>query len=227
MTDKRKMTAAGLGHGVAGLLKKRGITGKRGLTAWIASALIMAGLWAAGCGKQEQLAAPAVPVSVATVEQKTMPRQIAANGLIEAYNSVAVVPQATGRIVEVGFRQGSYVRAGDLLAVIDPSTYAADLRAAEAVIAQQKSQTEFKQAQAERYAELWRKQAVSYDQYEYYQSQAVTQEAAYRNAQAAAEVLRIKLERCYIRSPIEGVAGEYLADVGTLVTENSGRLVTV
>src|SRR5688572_24638216 len=88
-------------------------------------------LTAAGCTKQEAAAPagprPAVPVVVATAEQKTVPLTVTAIGNVEAYSTVAIKAQVSGELLEAHFRDGDSVQKGQLLFTIDPRPYQAAL----------------------------------------------------------------------------------------------------
>lgn len=165
-----------------------------------ALALVGAVLPFAGCsdragGAQSGTAAsPAVPVGVATVEQKTVPLQVNAVGTVQAYTTVGVKPQVAGQIMAVHFKEGQEVRRGDLLFTIDPRPLeaavrqteanvakdTAQLRQAEAAVAQRQAevtqalanlerdlaQMEMARVQEQRYRELLAKEFIAREQYD-------------------------------------------------------------
>ena len=127
------------------------------------AALVLAGaLWPlAGCsdragGAQSGPATPpAVPVGVATVEQKTLPLQVSAVGTVQAYTTVGVKPQVAGQILAVHFKEGQDVRRGDLLFTIDPRPLEATVRQSEANVAKDTAQLRHAEAAlAQRQAEV-------------------------------------------------------------------------
>jgi len=80
-------------------------------------------------------ALPPVPVSVATVEQKTMALQLQAIGTVEAFAVVSVRAQVGGELQRVHFKEGQEVRKGDVLFTIDPRPLEATLAQAQANLA--------------------------------------------------------------------------------------------
>src|SRR5690242_1557185 len=78
---------------------------------------------------------PAIPVAVATVEQRDTTLWNDFSGRIEAVGRVEIRPRAAGAIVAAHFREGTLVREGDLLFTIDPAPYAAEVRRNEAQVA--------------------------------------------------------------------------------------------
>ncbi|PKN32699.1 MAG: efflux RND transporter periplasmic adaptor subunit [Deltaproteobacteria bacterium HGW-Deltaproteobacteria-19] len=183
---------------------------------------------AAGCGRQEaKHAPPAVPVTAGEAVRKDMPVQIQAVGVVEAYRSVTVVPQATGQVAAVHFREGQEVRKGDLLFSLDPAPFQEELRQAEARLAKEEAQLENNRAEARRYAFLLEKGAVSRSDYERYQTTATTQSQTVRDNRAAAGKARLNLQYCSIRAPIAGKTGTYGVNPGAVVSANTGTLTTV
>jgi len=63
-----------------------------------------------------------VPVSVATASRVDLPVRLSALGSVTAFNTVTVRPRVDGQLVRVAFREGQFVRQGDVLAQIDPSS---------------------------------------------------------------------------------------------------------
>ncbi|MBI4594282.1 MAG: efflux RND transporter periplasmic adaptor subunit [Candidatus Rokubacteria bacterium] len=116
-----------------------------------ALALAAAGLSGAACsdgagGAQKSAPPPAVPVGVATVEQKVVPLQVTAVGNVQAYATVGVKSQVPGQITEVHFKEGQDVKRGSLLFTIDPRPLEAGVRQTEANVAKDKAQ--LRQAEA-------------------------------------------------------------------------------
>src|SRR5262245_30646554 len=98
----------------------------------------IAALLLAGCSApraQTAGAPPAVPVSVATVTQESLPVEIRAIGAVEASETVQIKAQVAGELIGVRFVEGAEVHKGDLLLEIDPRPYREALRQAEAALA--------------------------------------------------------------------------------------------
>ncbi|HEV7390468.1 MAG TPA: biotin/lipoyl-binding protein, partial [Burkholderiales bacterium] len=105
----------------------------------LTSAIFTLGLIAAlaGCSTQKaQSAQPAaVPVTVATVEQKTVPLTVRAIGQVEAYSTVEVKSHIAGQLMAVHFSEGQDVKKGQLLFTIDRRPLEAALQQAQANLA--------------------------------------------------------------------------------------------
>ena len=193
----------------------------------IAVGLLIMAIFAAGCGRKEAPPPQAVAVSVSKAQTRTMPIQLNAVGNVEAFNSVVILPQVTGRVASLHFQQGQDVKAGDLLITIDPAPFEQKLAQAEAQLAHDREQAAFSRASAKRYAELFKKNAVSRQDYEQMATSSATQEATVRQSEAAVESARLDLNNCYIRSPINGRTGAFLANVGAMATANQTQLVVI
>jgi len=110
-----------------------------------ALALLAAMLPLAACSDrpgnaQTPAAPPAVPVGVATVEQRMVPLLVSAVGNVQAYTTVGVKAQVAGQIQQVHFSEGREVNRGDLLFTIDPRPLEAAVRQAEATVAKDVAQ---------------------------------------------------------------------------------------
>jgi multidrug efflux system membrane fusion protein len=139
---------------------------------------------------------PAIPVIVARVTQKTVPVQLQAIGNVQSSSTVAITPQASGRIVGVYFQKGQTVKKGQLLFTLDDrsqraaiqqaqgmlakdqaqieqakATLAKDeglVRQAQATLAKDEAQAQYAQAQSQRYRQLLKQGVVSQDQAQQY-----------------------------------------------------------
>ena len=163
---------------------------------------------------------PAVPVTLAAVQQQTMPIRLQAIGNVEAYATVSVKARVDGQIVDVNFREGQPVHKDEILFRIDPRPYQATLRQAEANALRDKAARDQARSQATRYKELLDKNFVSKEAYAQFRTNAETAEAVAKASQAALENARLNLEYCTIRSPIEGFVGKVLLQAGNLVKAN-------
>jgi len=160
---------------------------------------------------------PAVPVTVAVVQQQTVPVLLHAIGNVEAYATVAVKARVDGQILEVNFREGQPVRKGEVLFRIDPRPFEAALRQAEANALRDRGARDHMHAQEKRYQELLDKNFISKDAYAQIRTNAATAEATAQASQAALENARLNLEYCTIRSPLDGYVGRVLLQAGNLV----------
>jgi multidrug efflux system membrane fusion protein len=184
---------------------------------------------------------PPTAVAVATVEQKTMPVEIAAIGTVEAYAVVSVRAQIGGELQRVHIKEGQDVRKDDLLFTIDPRPLQATLAQAEAVranhqsavqqaraaierdsakvvqaraaLARDQAQAKNAQVQEARYADLVKKELVAKEQYDQYRTNVETLLATVRADQAdvASAEETVKADEAAVRSAEQTVKADEAA----------------
>ncbi|HVC12970.1 MAG TPA: efflux RND transporter periplasmic adaptor subunit [Burkholderiales bacterium] len=208
--------------------------GKRLALGAALAAVLLAGVLAAylpaGLRAKERKGAAqpaAVPVSVAAVEQRTMPVRLTAIGNVDAYNTVALKARVDGQIVAVNFREGQAVRKGEVLFRLDPRPFDAALHQAEANLARDRANLDHADMQQRRYAELLHKNFVSQDAYAQYRTNAETATASLKASEAAVETARLNLQYCTIRSPIDGYVGRVMLQLGNMVKANDTNPLVV
>jgi len=150
-----------------------------------------------------------VPVVAAKVEQKDVPIYLNGLGTVQAFNTVTVRARVDGNLTQVLFQEGQEVKAGDLLAVVDPNPY-------KAVLDQAKAQAALDEVTLKRQQDLRAKNVTAPQDYD-------TAVANAQKSQAVAEAAQVNLDYCYIKSPIDGRTGIRLVDVGNVVHDGEGR----
>jgi multidrug efflux system membrane fusion protein len=183
-----------------------------------------------GCSKGNVQAAPAMPaplVSVVKASAQDVPQYLDEIGRNAAFESVTVTPQVGGRIVERHFQDGDNLKTGQLLFVIDPRPYKAQLDAAQATLAQAKAALDLAKIQFARDQEVIGTRAISKQDYDTKKNAVDVDQAQVDSSEAAVETAKLNLEYCYIHSPINGRAGARLVDVGNVVQANSTSLLSI
>ncbi|MBF0518878.1 MAG: efflux RND transporter periplasmic adaptor subunit [Nitrospirae bacterium] len=170
---------------------------------------------------------PPVPVTVQKAIAKSMPVEITAFGTVEAFNSLSIMPQVPGRILKIHFKEGQYVKKGDLLITIDPEPYKEKLTQAEAVLAKDKANLAYAKEEAQRYTFLLEKGAVSRSEYDKNTSGYRAQEELVKSDVALVKQAKLNLNYCSVRSPIEGKTGGLILKEGSVVEENKTKVVTI
>jgi multidrug efflux system membrane fusion protein len=194
------------------------------LRCWLAA--IAALPWAfAGTRARAQ---PAPPVTVAQAVRKDVPVYASGIGTVQAYRSVLVRARVDGTLERIAFTEGQDVKPGDLLAVIDPRPYAALLAQAEAKRAADAAQLNNNKLDLARYASLARTNFASRQQLDTQQATVNQTAANLQGDDAAIATAALNLSFCDIKSPIDGVVGLRLVDIGNLVhaTDTNG-IVTI
>jgi multidrug efflux system membrane fusion protein len=168
-------------------------------------------------------------VTVARAVERTVPVQVQAVGRVLSYATVSVKSRVEGLVTAVHFRDGQFVKAGQLLFSLDAAPYEAALQQAEANRARDQAQLENARKQVERNAAVVAKGYVSKEQYDQAVASAAALAATVKADEAAIESARLQVEYCSIVSPITGRAGAVQVDVGNLVKANdpTGVLVII
>ncbi|MGC2108214.1 MAG: biotin/lipoyl-binding protein [Candidatus Korobacteraceae bacterium] len=131
--------------------------------------LVLAMLTITACGRSSVQAAPAMPAPLVTVVKATaqdVPKYLDEIGRNAAFESVTVTPQVAGRITERHFQDGENLRAGQLLFVIDPRPYKAQVDLAQATLAQAKAALDLAKIQFARDQEVIGTKAISQQDYD-------------------------------------------------------------
>jgi multidrug efflux system membrane fusion protein len=162
-------------------------------------------------------AGAATPVLVSKVGQKTIPIEVKAIGTVEAYSTVSIRSQIAGQLMEAHFKDGDFVRKGQLLLTIDPRPYEATLAQAKAELARDKAVAVNNRAQASRYLQLLAAGVVPAQQTESFTSAADASDATVSADEAAVQTAQINVEYCNIYSPIDGRTGTLMVKPGNLV----------
>ncbi len=185
-----------------------------------------------GCSDKESGAAmrkipAAVPVTMASVGQKTVPVRIHAIGNVAPYRTVAIKARVDGQITKVYFKEGADVKEGEILFQIDPRPFEAQLKQAQATLARDHAQMQFAQAQAERYKKLVDQHFISKDNYAQYANNLNVAKANVQADEATIANAKLNLEYTTIRSPINGRTGKILIQEGNLVKANDTNPLVV
>jgi membrane fusion protein, multidrug efflux system len=196
---------------------------------FILSFVLVAAAFSISCGKKVTAAPERPPtlVTVSTAVSRDVPVYLDEIGKNGAFESVTVTPQVAGRITERHFEDGANLQKGQLLFVIDPRPYQAQLDSAQANLAQAKAALELAKIQFARDEELVGTKAISKQDYDTKKNTVDVDRAQVDAAEAALETARLNLEYCYIHSPIEGRAGARLVDIGNVVQTNTTALLLI
>jgi membrane fusion protein, multidrug efflux system len=196
-----------------------------------------------------------VPVVVAQVSQRDVPINVDVIGNVEAYSTITVKAQVGGELTKVSFREGDFVKKGDLLFTIDSRPFEAQLSQAqanlardtaalsqaEANLARDTANEKYARDQAARYQKLFEQGVVSREQTDQTRSSAdaltqtvLADKAAIESARAqivaskaAVENATVQLSYTSIRSPIDGRTGNLAVKQGNIVTANTSDLMTI
>jgi multidrug efflux system membrane fusion protein len=180
----------------------------------------------AGCSSRDAVQAskpqPAAgaPVTVAVVASRTMPVELQAIGNVESISTVSIKAQISGQLVGIHFREGDFVKRGQLLFTIERPPFEAALRQAEGTLAKDQAQALNARLDAERYQGLGREGVASKQQVDAALAASNATQATVAADKAAVETAKINLDYTSIYSPISGRTGSIGVKVGNLVKAN-------
>jgi RND family efflux transporter MFP subunit len=175
----------------------------------------------AGCGKPgaEQAAAPPpMQVSVAIVPEREITEWDEYTGRLEAVDTVEIRPQVSGYLQQVAFKEGRDVQKGDLLFVIDPRPYQAELERAQAEVERARTAATLAGTDLVRAEKLVATRAISQEEFEQRNAARVSAEAAVKASEAARSVAQLNLSYTRVTAPISGRVGRAEVTVGNLVS---------
>ncbi len=202
-----------------------------GRLARIPLTLALAAFLLAGCGKDEEkqaaTQAPPPAVGVVAVAQKDVASSFDFTGRVEAIDTVDLRARVEGFLEQRNFEEGSEVKKGQLLYVIEQAPYKARVDQVEASIAKAQAALDFAQIQEKRYADLVKRQAVPQQRLDEVNNQLAQAKADLLNQQASLEEAKLNLSYTEIIAPISGKIGRSNYSVGNLVQPASGTLATL
>jgi membrane fusion protein, multidrug efflux system len=171
--------------------------------------------------------AAAVPVIAATVTGKDVPIYLRGIGTVIAYNTDVVRSQIQGQLVQITFTEGQTVKAGDLLAQIDPRPYQAQIEQLTANRDRDQAQLTNAEANLSRYSQLGDKGYATPQLVDTQKAQVAQLQAAVKADQALIDQANVQLSYTRLTSAIPGITGVRQIDVGNVIhpTDPNGLVV--
>lgn len=168
-----------------------------------------------------------IPVVGAQVATRDMPVYLRGLGTVIAFNTVTVKSRVDGELVKVNFKEGQEVRAGDLLAQIDPRPFQVQLHQAEATQAKDQAQLADAKVNLDRFTDLYKQGVIPKQQLDSQSSLVGQLEGAVGADKAQVENAKLQLVYSRITSPISGRVGLRMVDAGNIVhaSDSNGMLV--
>lgn len=181
--------------------------------------VILAGfLMLTGCQNDKSTATgPKPTVSVITVAQSKIPITKQYIGISQSIASIGIRARVEGFLTEMNFIEGKPVKKGQLLFVIDPRPYQAQLDSAKGQLAKSIAIEEYQQVQFLRLKQLVAQGNISKSQYDEIVASYHSATAQVAVDRAQVENAAINLSYCYMYSPVDGIVGKRYVDVGNLV----------
>jgi multidrug efflux system membrane fusion protein len=172
----------------------------------------------------------AAPVRVTVVEQRDMAVVERSLGTVVANTLVQLSARVQGTLERANFREGQFVKKGDLLFQIDPRPFQAALAQAEAIYRRDQAQLKNALRDKQRYATLRQQGAISVQQSDTSDTNADVVAANVAADKAAMDMARLNLDYSQIRSPVDGKTGPILVQPGNMISSSNGAtaaLVTI
>jgi multidrug efflux system membrane fusion protein len=170
---------------------------------------------------------PAIPVSVAPAQRRDVPIYLTGLGTVQAFNTVTVKTRVDGELIKVAFTEGQDVKAGDLLAQIDPRPFQAAYDQAVAKKVQDEANLANAKVDLQRFSDLATRNFAPKQQVDTQRATVAQLEAQIRGDQAAIDSAKTQLDYTTITSPLTGRTGIRLVDQGNIVhaTDATGLVV--
>jgi membrane fusion protein, multidrug efflux system len=200
-------------------------------TALIAGLLVYAGSWAFLGKRAAGQAPPAVrstPVDVAAVTQGDIPVYLTGLGTVTALYTATILPQVTGQILQVPFKEGDSVKKGDLLVQIDPQPYEASLLQAEGQLERDKAQLEEAKTDFKRFDTLAKQDSIALQQRDDQLYLVHQLEGTVKLDEGLVKSAKVNLAYTRITAPFNGRIGLRLVDPGNVVyTPDSNGIAVI
>ena len=192
---------------------------------------ISVALAACSNGDQEVLSNPVpkktMPVSVIKVQPTTVPISAEAVAQTEGAKEVEIRPRVGGILLKRLYDEGTAVKAGQPMFLIDPIPYQNALAQAKAQLAEQKARIEQTRREENRLQELLVMESISQREYDNAVSDNAVAKAALQQAEVRVRDAKLNLSYTTVTAPVKGVSGRRLLSEGVLVEANSSLLTTV
>ena len=160
-------------------------------------------------------------VQVKDAVQKTVPIFIDSFGSLAASKDVDIRPQVPGQILKLHFKEGQFVKKGDLLVSIDPETYQANLDNSIASLEYVKADLKLKEYIVKKNRNIAISGALPKQDFEKMLTDLEKAKAQIKVDEAQIKLDKINLKYCSVRSPINGIVGINKIDVGNIVNSTN------
>lgn len=170
---------------------------------------------------------PAPSVQVETIGEKEIIRSFEAPGRVASKYQVNVLARISGYLQKSYFKEGDYVKQGQVLFQIEPTEYINTSNVAKANVANTKAQLAYAEKQLARASELVKKDYIAKSQYDQMLSQRDALRAQLASAQATYQDSQRNYGYTMVKSPVNGKVGIISVTVGNYVSPTSGALTTI
>ncbi|EKT56341.1 MdtA/MuxA family multidrug efflux RND transporter periplasmic adaptor subunit [Providencia sneebia] len=167
------------------------------------------------------------PVQFAVAQEKVVPRYLSGLGTVQAANVVTVTSRVEGQLMSLHFIEGQHVKAGDLLAEIDPRPFKVQLAQAEGQLAKDKATLANAKLDLSRYQKLAGTNVISQQELDNQKAAVLQAEGTIKADQAAVDSAKLQLTYSRITAPISGRVGLKQVDVGNFISAGTSTPLVV
>lgn len=176
---------------------------------------------------KDRLSMSTPSVTVGTVETRNVTRQFQSNARVMAKYRVDVLARISGYLTKSYFKEGDYVKAGQVLFEIEPQEYEYAASKAKANLDNAQSQSDYYQKQLARYEELVKQDYVARSDYDNILAQSNAYDAQVDSAMSSYRDAQRNLGYTKVKAPVDGRVGIISVTVGNFVNSLSGALTTI
>ncbi|MBE8890309.1 MULTISPECIES: MdtA/MuxA family multidrug efflux RND transporter periplasmic adaptor subunit [Klebsiella] len=180
-----------------------------------------------GGGRTGRFGAALAPVQAATAASEAVPRYLSGLGTVTAANTVTVRSRVDGQLLAIHFTEGQQVKAGDLLAEIDPSQFKVALAQAEGQLAKDRATLANARRDLARYQQLVKTNLVSRQELDTQQSLVSETQGTIKADEAAVASAQLQLNWSRITAPIDGRVGLKQVDIGNQISSGDTTGIVV
>lgn len=182
---------------------------------------------APGSGRRGMRSGPLAPVQAATAAVEAVPRYLTGLGTITAANTATVRSRVDGQLIALHFEEGQQVKAGDLLAEIDPSQFKVALAQAQGQLAKDKATLANARRDLARYQQLVKTNLVSRQELDAQQALVNETLGTIKADEASVASAQLQLDWSRITAPVDGRVGLKLVDVGNQISSGDTTGIVV
>jgi len=167
------------------------------------------------------------PVQAATATRESVPRYLTGLGTITAANTVTVRSRVDGQLLSINFQEGQQVKAGSLLAQIDPSQFNVALAQAQGQLAKDNATLANARRDLARYQQLVKTNLISRQELDTQAALVTASEGTVKADQAAVASAQLQLDWTRITAPIDGRVGLKQVDIGNQISTSDTTGIVV
>jgi multidrug efflux system membrane fusion protein len=181
----------------------------------------------AGARGGRGMRAPAPPVQAATATSESVPRYLTGLGTVTAANTVTVRSRVNGQLMAIHFQEGQQVKAGDLLAEIDPSEFRVALAQAQGQLAKDRATLANARRDLARYQQLAKTNLVSRQELDTQQALVSETQGTIKADEATVASAQLQLDWSRITAPVDGRVGLKQVDIGNQISSSDTTGIVV